>query len=419
MEDRFLESMCNVKKILFVSYGGGHVNLLLPVFCRFANKAGYNSEYLALTTAGNVLRGKGVPYLGFKDLLLPSDARAIAYGHELVDKEYESLAVPYDESVAYMGLSFWDLAQRHGEKEAYRIYQEEGGRQAFYPITPLRRYLNKVRPDLVIATNSPRAERACIDAATQLGIPSVCIVDLFALQEVRWIGQPDFANKVCVLSEFVRDLMINAGRCQDDVVVTGNPAFDTMAQVQNSRIRRVFRKNKNWGDCEVVILWASNIEPKVHPFSDVGGDPGLPRKVEVQLSQLVKENNNFKVVFRPHPNDPYVPENLPENVEISTTQDDLDTLLVAVDCVVVLSSTVGMQAALMGKPLVNIKLSMFSRDAPYDEMGISVGVDDLGLLNSAILQALAEGQSGKGLPDIGTATDKVVNVIEGMLEEST
>ena len=218
------------KKILFVSYGGGHVNLLLPVYRQLVNDKNHLCEFLALTSAGNVLEENGFPHLGFKDLIESGDEQVLAYGRDLVGKTNDSMRVPYDESVAYMGLSFWDLVQRHGEEEAHRIYREEGGRQAFYPVTPLRRYLEKVRPDLVVATNSPRAERAVIDAATQLGIPAVCVVDLFAFREIQWIGQPGFARKVCVLSEFVRGRMINAGRSHDEVIVTGNPAFDSMVK---------------------------------------------------------------------------------------------------------------------------------------------------------------------------------------------
>ncbi len=38
--------------------------------------------------------------------------------------------------------------------------------------------------------------------------------------------------------------------------------------------------------------------------------------------------------------------------------------------------------------------------------------------NPAIRQALVEGQLGTRLPEIGTAKDKIVNVIEGLLSES-
>jgi hypothetical protein len=408
-----------MKTILFISYGGGHVNLLLPVFRQLILDENCKCEFLALTMAGVRLQEQGIPYLGFKDMLEPGDDQASAYGRELVGEEATgSMVVPYEESIAYMGLSFWDLVHRHGEEEADRIYREDGGRQAFYPITPLRRFLNKKQPDLIVTTNSPRAEQAAIDAATDLGIASVCVVDLFAFQEVRWIGKPGFATRVCVLSEFVRQMMIDAGRGEDEVIVTGNPAFDNLSTVRDSNTGQSFRAEKGWRDDEQVVLWASNVEPKVHPFSAIEGNPELPRQVEVQLLQLIQQHKNIRVVFRPHPNDSYRPETLPERAELSTSDENLDTLLAAVDCVVVLSSTVGLQAALMGKPLVNIKLSIFSRDAPYDDMGISIGVDDVADLNASILRALAEGQAGTGLPETGTATEKVVNVIKTVLDGS-
>ena len=84
---KFVEvlEVVEVKKILFVSYGGGHVNLLLPVFNQLSKKENYSCEYLALTTAGSALKSQGVPYLGFKDLLEESDIEAIAYGRDAAD----------------------------------------------------------------------------------------------------------------------------------------------------------------------------------------------------------------------------------------------------------------------------------------------------------------------------------------------
>ena len=41
-----------MKNILFISYGGGHVNLLLPVFRYLMLDKSCHCEFLALTTAG-------------------------------------------------------------------------------------------------------------------------------------------------------------------------------------------------------------------------------------------------------------------------------------------------------------------------------------------------------------------------------
>ena len=76
------------------------------------------------------------------------------------------------------------------------------------------------------AVPRPRAERAAIEAAGELSIPSVCLVDLFAVDEKRWIGRPGYADRVCVLNEGVRQMLLAEGRTPDEVVVTGNPAFD-------------------------------------------------------------------------------------------------------------------------------------------------------------------------------------------------
>ena len=62
--------------------------------------------------------------------------------------------------------------------------------------------------------------------AGKLNIPSVCIVDLFAVKEVAWVGEPGYADKVCVLSEFVKNTLMRAGRNDKDIIVTGNPAFE-------------------------------------------------------------------------------------------------------------------------------------------------------------------------------------------------
>lgn len=407
------------KKIVLVAYGGGHVNMLVPVIKKLQENHNLELVVLGLTTAGSVLEKQGIAYLGFKDLLKPSDKKALVWGEKLAAPANLNAVVPYEESVAYMGLSYMDLEFRHGVEKAAHIYQAKGGRQAFYPLSVMERFLREEQPDLVVATNSPRAERAAITAAGELGIPAICLVDLFAIQEVQWIGQPGYANKVCVLSDFVQELMIKAGRSRDEVVVTGNPAFDSMAKAMSSSVRSGYRQKRGWQDDERVVLWASGVEPMTHPFTGRKGDPGLPRKVEAQLCKLATEQDKLRVVFRPHPNDNYVPGNLPVNVEVSSAISELNELLMAVDVVVVLASTVGLQAALMCKPLVNIKLSMFAGDAPYDEMGISIGVDKLGELKPAIMKALNEGQAGKGLPETGTATTKFINVIYDLLSVSS
>ncbi|WP_330925628.1 hypothetical protein [Candidatus Sororendozoicomonas aggregata] len=403
-----------MKKILFVSYGGGHVNALLPIYERLVFSNIYECNYLALTTAYQKVKNVNKCCFGFKDLIGDGDLYALKKGKELVVNDTQNPLVSYNESVAYIGLSYMDLVKSFGETAASKKYKKYG-RQAFYPIHTLKKYLSKNKPDLVVATNSPRAERAVIDAAFQLGIPSICLVDLFALQEIAWIGKPGFANKVCVISDAVRDKMMAAGRMADEVVVTGNPAFDYLSRYNDITSVRKFKKKKQWSNHERIVLWASAIEPEKHPFSDRVGDILLPIKIEEELVKLVRKNINIRLVIRPHPNESREFSQLPNGVEISRQEDDINELLPAVDCVVVTASTVGLQAALISKPLINIKLSLFSKDAPYDEMGFSMGVECLSELNDRVIECLNANTKNNALPKVGEAGANVIKVIDEML----
>ena len=133
-----------------------------------------------------------------------------------------------------------------------------------------------MRPDLLVATNSPRAERAAIVEARALGIPAVCIVDLFAIDEVRWIGQAGYADRICVLNEAVRDFLVAAGRSRTK---WPSPAIRPSMRCSIRRVRagRALRREHGW-EGKRVLLWPAQVEPALHPFNGGPGDPALPAR---------------------------------------------------------------------------------------------------------------------------------------------
>jgi hypothetical protein len=177
----------------------------------------------------------------------------------------------------------------------------------------------------------------------------------------------------------------------------------------------VLRKERGWDDGCKIILWASQIEPERHPFADVSGDPKLPRLVEETLRKIVGNDKNLRLVIRYHPS-----ENLyfkpASRVERSCVTESISTLLHAVDVVVVTASTVGLEAALAGRRVVSVDLSVFTQDTQYATMGISRGVKNLEDLGPAVYEALAfrephfiQRQS------INPAAKQVLDVIESLL----
>ena len=401
-------------RLFFVAYGGGHVAMLLPV-ARAALQAGHELLFLGLTTARNVLAQAGIPVIGFSDLRDFAAPNAARYGRELAMELPAGGPVAKEESEAYLGISFADLAATSGEVVARTEY-EARGRHAFLPVAFLERVLHYHRPDLVVATNSPRAEQAAILAAGHLGIPSVCAVDLFALQEVRWIGQSGYANRVCVLNEAVRSMFLEHGRLMKEVVVTGNPAFDGLMDPQAILAGAVLRQRRGWNDGRINVLWASQAEPQRHPFDGRPGDPLLPRRVEQVLRELIARMPGMRLVVRYHPNEQvhFVPQ---ERVELSTSEEVLAPLLHAVDLVVVTASTVGLEASLAGRPVVSVDCTVFTADAPYSEMDISTGVTSPDQLSTLLPQLMDAGLTPglHGGASAGHATDRILEVIENLL----
>ncbi len=393
-----------MKTILAVAYGGGHINCLLPVIAALRGRGDVRVEVLALTTAAAVCAERGVAVRRVADFQQVLDARALAHGQRLAAGAAVNPLVPLAETIAYLGTGYRDLEDDLGVDEAARRYAADG-RACFLPVGTLRGILRELAPDVVLTTTAPRSERAAVLAARSLGIPAVVVVDLFALGELEWLTQPTFADAVCVLSQSVKERVIAAGRPAGDVHVTGNPVFDRLADPALAERGRALRRARGWADRRV-ITWASQPEPS---------DPQLPRRIEAALSAALADHPAWQLVIRPHPNDQYAPPPAHPRLTLSTRADDLHTLLAASDVVVTMTSTVGLEAVLLGKPLVTWDLSENTRYCPYSTMGFSCGVTSLEQLATAVDEAGSGGGIMPALPPIGRACDGVLAVLDTLL----
>jgi hypothetical protein len=391
---------------LFVTYGGGHIAMVLPVAQRVRELGIARPLVLALTTAQVPSRAAGLETVGFADFARPEDAPALAHGAQLLIGLSSSNADPR-ESAAYLGLSYADLVEQLGADAAAQAYRTFG-RQCFHPLPTLRRILQAVSPSLVVATNSPRAERAAIEAAGELSIPSVCLVDLFAIDEKRWIGQPGYANRVCVLNESVRQTFLAEGRAPDEVVVTGNPAFDRLFDPAHRQAAIAVRHRLNAGGRKVV-LYAPSPEPQRHPVREQVGNERLPHEVLAHLLVWSRGRPDVVLAVRPHPSQAQeisLPED--ENAVLTAQDWPLEPLLHSSDAVCVTVSTVGLQAWLIGKPVVQVPGSMFDDGAPFAAMGIARSAP-MAVVGAAMDAALVETASER-TPQV-PAVPQVVKVL--------
>jgi hypothetical protein len=399
-----------MNKVLFVCYGSGHVRMVVPVAKALRDAGRAQVQVLGLTTAAPVVRGAGLPLAQFKDFIEAGDQVALETGRELV----AAMGALDDraESEAYMGLCYAELEAEVGAAEARRRYGQLA-RQAFLPVRTMERILGRLKPDLLVVTNSPRAERAAAIAAGRLGIPAVCMVDLFAVDEVRWIGAPDYAQKVCVLNEGVREFLVAAGRTPEQVIVTGNPAFDALLDASNARQSSELRRRHGW-EGRRVVLWPGQAEPAIHPFDGTPGDPELPARVLKRLQEWVARNEDAVLCIRPRAGEP-APMLPAEGRVIVTGQDwALPPLLHAVDAVVTLTSTVGLEGHLCGARLVQVLGSVFELAMPLARFGVADAAVPLDGLDAA-LERWTRAPRRAASQDAEPATPRVLRVLAEFL----
>ena len=165
------------KKILLVSYGGGHVNIIIPLY-RELKERGHLPVVFGLTMAAVRLREEKIPFYSFVDFIDESDSLSLELGKKLVSNMTANSQIHLDESIAYMGICFQELIDEHGEEEASSLF-DRYGRQSFLPQKFMGRVLNVIAPDIVIATNSPRSEKAMILQARDVGVPCCCVIDIY------------------------------------------------------------------------------------------------------------------------------------------------------------------------------------------------------------------------------------------------
>lgn len=403
-----------MKRILFVTYGGGHVNALLPVIQRLrATRPDLELHVLGLTTAAPVLAAAGVPFLGFKDVLREDDVAAIEHGRRL------AAATPGQidpaETVAYLGLSYGDLVAQRGEEGARTAYADKG-RMAFLPLTALGRIFDRVRPDLVVTTNSPRGERAAIVTARRRNIRSLVVCDLWLGFELEWLAAPDFGDRLLVMNDFVRQKLIDAGRSPDVVITTGNPAFDRLVEPHWIEAGARLRESLGTGSRRLV-LWISHVMPWA---------PEIRTGIARALVEAANRHRDWHVVLRAHPSEPPLDFELPTIVGVSDPRTQpAPAALRACDVGVTMMSTMGLEAVMLGIPMVTTHMVPKQRpsyiDLDYENflrnMQFAEVATDYDGIEPAIERALRDRPDHRHrLPPAGGATDAVVARVEELLD---
>lgn len=347
------------KKILFAAYGGGHIKVLLPVIEEILQTDDeFEPQVLAFTTAVNDCKARGVACQTMLDFAHLFPPQAMEIGRKLAG-ELSYHAIDFEESAAYLGISFWELAQEIGEKEAYKKYKEKG-RGVFNPIKTMEKILGETKPDLVVSTNSPRNEMALLKAAYNLGIPSICVVDFYIDTVSVWLYENWCGTKICVLDEFVKKQLLDGERNPEHIVVTGNPAFDHYGSQEAGEIAQKYRKD-NLNGASKLIAYASNSWVETSDTAD--------RQLKNETLHFLMrecERLGYQLSHRQHPGEAMVTR--PQSV-LNGNAVSLETFMSSADLLVTFPSTIIYEARLIGVPTIVLGMSELIDFVPYAKAG--------------------------------------------------
>ena len=412
--------MSRAPRVLFVSYGGGHIGMVLPVIRELETLLpGVQCQLLALTTGHLKAKAVRPDSLGYKDFLHLVDADAVrAWGERLAEGN-TSPDVPRDETIAYLGINYLDLIAQHGEAGAADLYREQG-RYGFRPLHFMRRLMDALQPDAVVATNSPRSERTALDVAGERGLPAIGMVDLFGLDSDTYVLHNPKPAWTCVISEGVRERLIARGFQADGVVVTGNPAFDGLFSADNQTRARAFLAERGWQDLKPV-LFAGHWEPQAHPATPVPVGRALPREIEAVLREAVRARDDLALIVRYHPSDWTQYPRLPDEARIHFSEpprEPIHPLILASQAVVVQTSTVGLESAVGGKPVISVENSPAAHVwFSLAQQGVSTPAATPAHL-PAVLDAVLAGRGQAADPSFrsdGHAAQRVASVVKNVL----
>lgn len=404
-------------KVLFVTYGGGHIAMVLPVIRALrAQVPGVHVDLIALTTAYETAKAAGEKPLQYVDLMhLVDSASASQWGRLASPSSHPHISEA--ENQAYHGVNYWDLVQQFGEAEAARRFVDQG-RYGFSPLLFFRRVLASLAPDVVVATNSPRSEEAALEAAIGMGIPTLSMTDLFALPYDKYHRRTVYADRVTVIGQQVKDTLKSSGVPGTSLRVTGNPAFDGLTSPERKAQSRAFLAQRGWQG-KTVVLWAGHIDDYSSANPEMQNATNFPRQVESALRSWTLGDENRALIIRYHPNEmQHFPAGAKHpRIAVSTLDQHIHEAILAADAVVVQMSTVGLESSTAGKPVVAMvnSPSCLAFGFNYEQLGVAYAAQSIAELPARLEHALTYGSCAHGIWPAGNSAQLIAKEIQDLI----
>lgn len=448
-----------MRKVLFLAYGGGHINSLIPIIKELYKDGCEKLEVCAIgiNLAAETLRENRI---ACKTLSCYMDEEILEIGHPLALQFHNfNSTVSYADSIAYYGFSMKDLINNLGKDKAYKVFNIYD-RRLMLPIESMKKILEKEKPDAVVVTTMHRFEAATILAAKELGIPSIKIEDLVGNVQMPFpdkiqvkdhkeydqmisrgflpkqlvmesdLNEPDIKayrekvhkiyldmqpTRTCVLNSFVKDKLIKDGKVPESIIVTGQPSFDQLKQYVDI--------DRNY------YIEKLGLNPDKPIFSFMSQPLGDREDTLRKIVTGLKEIPNIQFVIKLHPNED-------GNVQRMILEEmNYNAVIVKEICAPIISkistvtstvsSTTGLEAACMDTNLVYFNFSDKPDFVPYQDMGVGIRIDKVEDIKPILESVISDKEFIKDIAhnrkefteSLGIAAKNVAEVIKEVIGE--
>lgn len=279
-----------------------------------------------------------------------------------------------------------------------------------------------------------QSEGRFVVGARRRAIPALSVLDYWSHYVERFSDETGrlscLPDRIAVMDERARDEMIAAGIPAARLVVTGSPAFDSLADARrrfDARRRASLRASVQVGPDELLILFVS--QPVRRLLPELGYDERQVLGLLAAALDLAAARCPRPLVLgvKPHPRDgsePYAGLDCAVR-RVELPRGDNSDWLLASDLVVGMNSVLLVQACVLGLVAVSVQPGLRVPDTlPTNATGHTLVVRDAKAVAATVERALldeafrsAQLARLEGLATPGGAAEHVASVVERLLED--
>lgn len=264
----------------------------------------------------------------------------------------------------WRGVNFWDAIS--GElRNKYFTFFSEMILEILYPKYIIQRYKLDI---FLMPWDKTGFSRSFVPVAKKMGLHTMWYQGGI-FQKIGYLPMPR-SDKLLVWGQRDRNFHLKQGISPERIIMIGNPMIDTLVQRKSDANRLRFSKKLGLDPAKKIVLYAGTYFAGISALTE----PYNASQVLLKLVDAANKLSDIQFLIKFHHSDDQVKEKIElikNHSKLSNIRTfsgfDIYTLVANSDGVITQSSTVGIEAMLLNKPVIILKFRHISYVSPYED----------------------------------------------------